>query len=62
MKMVDEKMVGFSNLGLKMIPNDRPRSSQGPLVDFGQQNYFFNECENHALPLRVETLNIVVTA
>ena len=31
-------MVGFWNLGLKMIPNDRPRSSLGPPVDFGQKN------------------------
>ena len=31
-------MVGFWNLGLKMIPNDRPRSSLGPPGDFGQKN------------------------
>ena len=30
-------MVGFWNLGLKMIPNDRPRSSLGPPGDFGQK-------------------------
>ena len=29
-------MVGFWNLGLKMIPNDRPRSSRGSPDDFGQ--------------------------
>ena len=31
-------MVGFWNLGLKMIPNDRPRSSLGSPGDFGQTN------------------------
>ena len=30
-------MVGCWNLGLKMIPNDRRRSSLGPPVDFGQK-------------------------
>ena len=30
-------MVGCWNLGLRMIPNDRPRSSLGPPGDFGQK-------------------------
>ena len=29
-------MAGFWNLGLKMIPTDRPRSSFGPPGDYGQ--------------------------
>ena len=32
-------MVTFWNLGLEMIPNDRPRSSLGPLGNFGQTNH-----------------------
>ena len=38
------KMVGFWNLGLRMIPNDRPRLGRGPPVDFGPNNsIFFSE-------------------
>ena len=46
-------MVGFWNLGLKMIPNDRPRSSLGPPGNFGQtipkcqcQIHFFRKNKN----------------
>ena len=36
MEMVDED--GWCwNVGVEMIPNDRPRSSLGPPGDFGQQ-------------------------